>query len=109
MSVSKHKRTAHNARAAMVEGLEPRRMLAADVKWALPIGAVQTAMATDFQGNAYVVGTFTGTVDFNPSKRVYAMTAKNALGDMFVARYDVNGAFRWGVQFGDATNTPVPV
>jgi len=92
---------------AMVEPLEQRRMLTADLKFALALGATQNAVTSDLQGNSYVVGRFTGTVDFNTSsRRVYAMTAKNAGGDMFVAKYGSQGQFLWGVQFGDATNSP---
>ncbi|HYE21850.1 MAG TPA: hypothetical protein VEA69_25650 [Tepidisphaeraceae bacterium] len=93
---------------AQFENLEGRRLLAAgSVKWALPIGAEQDAMTTDLQGNAYVVGRFTGTVDFNPSRRVYAMTAQSPTGDMFIAKYGNKGEFLWGLRFGDAAGAPV--
>ncbi|MEZ0267267.1 MAG: hypothetical protein ACAI43_21245 [Phycisphaerae bacterium] len=97
----------YNQRAACVEGLEARQMLTGDVKWGLPLAAATDAIASDYQGNTYIVGRFSGTVDFNPGRKVYEMTAQSPTGDMFVVKFGNKGEFLWGVRFGDAAGAPV--
>lgn len=51
---------------------------------------------TDYLGNVYTVGNFTGTVDFDPGPSVYNVTA-TGINDMFFTKVDANGnlvAFR---------------
>lgn len=83
-------------------------MLAGDARFALAVGAQQDALGTDEVGNAYVVGRFKGTVDFNPGPGTHNLTAANAAsGDMFVAKYLPDGSLAWVVQVGNATDAPV--
>ncbi len=92
---------------ATIEGLEERKMLNGDLKWGVPDGAIQDALTSDAQGGAYVIGHFRGTVDFNPAKNRFAnLTAANATGDMFVAKYLSNGALAWVTQYGNVTSAP---
>lgn len=102
------RRTKHSI-VMCAEPLESRQMLTGSLAYGFGIGAKQVDIATDSASNAYVVGTFTGTVDFNPSPRKsYSLTAVNPAGDMFVARYMPDSRLAWVVQLGEATTTPVP-
>ncbi|MVM28622.1 hypothetical protein GO755_01165 [Spirosoma sp. HMF4905] len=52
-----------------------------------------TSIKTDAQGNIYVTGYFTGTVDFDPSASVANLTA--VASDIFLAKYDAAGNYVW--------------
>ncbi|HSI32288.1 MAG: hypothetical protein ACAI43_20860 [Phycisphaerae bacterium] len=58
------------------------------------------AVAVDSAGNAYVVGGFEGTIDFNPSsRRTYNLTAE-PLGSAFVAKVSPAGGLVLASTFG---------
>ena len=87
-----------------VEALEGRRMLAYATEFAFrlggPLADSVADVATDPQGNAYVVGTFQGTVDFHPARgKTWNRTALSAGGDGFVAVYAPDGRPIWTRQF----------
>jgi len=50
---------------------------------------------TDNMGNIYVIGTFEGVADFDPSLTVYTLTATANLLDVFFAKYDSLGNLIW--------------
>jgi hypothetical protein len=54
---------------------------------------------TDNLGNTYLVGSFTGTVDFDPGVGVQNKSALNS-NDAFICKLDSNGNFLWVYQFG---------
>lgn len=89
----------------VVESLEARRCFAADpvhtLGFAFALGpAVAGDVATDPAGNVYVAGGFTGTVDFNPSRRkTFALTSVTA-GELFVAKYSPEGGLFWAIRAG---------
>jgi hypothetical protein len=61
----------------------------------------------DQGGNIYVTGYFQGTVDFDPSPEVHAMTAAGAVTnpgavDAFVAKYDDDGNYLWAFSISSA-------
>ncbi|HYE58183.1 MAG TPA: hypothetical protein VD948_06740, partial [Rhodothermales bacterium] len=56
-------------------------------------------VALDGSGNAVVIGTFTGTVDFDPGAGVTSRTS-NGSRDVFVARYSAAGALVSLITFG---------
>ncbi|HYE19319.1 MAG TPA: SBBP repeat-containing protein [Tepidisphaeraceae bacterium] len=91
-------------RRACVEGLECRRLLAADLGYALQLHSdgsdEATAVAVDRFGNQYVAGTFTGTLDANPSPRRQHLLPAVGLRDVFVAKYSPDGALLWAVTAG---------
>jgi hypothetical protein len=87
-----------------VEALEGRRMLAYATEFAFRLGGPLADsiadVATDPQGNAYVVGTFQGTVDFHPARgKTWNRTAVSPGGDGFVAAYAPDGRPIWTRQF----------
>ena len=62
---------------------------------------------TDSQGNAYMLGSFRGTVDFDPGPAVYNMatTFNHSEPDLFLLKLDKNGNFLWAKQFGSDTDS----
>jgi len=85
------------------EFLEERTLLsAATLGSAISVGStwnVAHAVATDAAGDSYVTGRFSGTVNFNPNGTAVDLTAIG-VGDVFVAKYDVNDNLIWVDQMG---------
>ncbi|MBN1598098.1 MAG: T9SS type A sorting domain-containing protein [Bacteroidales bacterium] len=58
-------------------------------------------ITADNNKNVYISGRFQGTVDFDPSDSVYSLVhIWNQ--DIFVAKYDSNGAFQWAFPLGNS-------
>lgn len=58
------------------------------------------AVAADGDGNATIVGSFKGTIDFNPSSRkTFALTAESS-GNVFAATFAASGGLASGFRFG---------
>ncbi|KAF5032738.1 hypothetical protein DSECCO2_614070 [anaerobic digester metagenome] len=55
---------------------------------------------TDNDGNVLITGKFQDTVDFDPSTGVFNLMANGTGDEIFVAKYDSNGAFIWAKAFG---------
>ncbi|UOK42815.1 MULTISPECIES: T9SS type A sorting domain-containing protein [Flavobacterium] len=66
------------------------------------------SVATDSFGNVYVVGTFSGTADFDRSAATVTLTAAGG-GDMFLAKYDSNGNYLWAKAIGGASKYETPM
>ncbi len=68
--------------------------------WAKRIGGVLDEdvydVAVDAQGNIIVVGQFSGSVDFGGGP----LTTPNGNSDIFVAKFDPNGAHLWSQRYG---------
>lgn len=71
--------------------------------WGFSIGAsgddAPNRVFSDFLGNYYIAGYFSGTVDFDPSTKIASRTSKGGK-DVFVAKYNYDGDFQWVVSFG---------
>ncbi len=95
-------------RPLLVEGLERRALLNADFQYALgvPTSGVTGAqgIAADVAGNAYVTGSFQGTIDFDPGPGVTEL-ASGGITDIFVAKYSPTGALLWARALKGAGNT----
>lgn len=78
--------------------------------WAKHWGGISsdavTALETDGSGNAFVAGTFSGSVDFDPNAGVVTRTATGA-NDAFVAKFDGNGDLLWVATYGDSADVTV--
>jgi len=71
--------------------------------WAQSLKGDNTETVNDIKadaaGNVYLVGGFLGTVDFDPSaSNAYEMSVGNK--DIFIAKYDTAGNYRWVNHFG---------
>ncbi len=56
-------------------------------------------LSVDRNGNVYVAGVFSGSVDFDPGNS-NATLASAGLGDAFLAKYDPNGNYLWAKRMG---------
>ena len=72
-------------------------------QWAFNIGSggidVARELDVDNAGNIYVGGDFQSTVDFDPSASVANLTSVGS-SDIFIAKYDNNGNYKWAKRFG---------
>jgi hypothetical protein len=53
----------------------------------------------DIEGNIIIVGSFSRTVDFNPSESVFNLTS-NGSTDNYIAKFTAGGSFLWAIHFG---------
>jgi hypothetical protein len=87
------------------------------VSWGDPGSEWDCGLTLDNAGNVFVIGTFEGTVDFDPGP---GSTVETAFGesDVYMVKFDTNGNFRWVDTWGsdyledfvwdvDATSTGV--
>jgi hypothetical protein len=65
-------------------------------------GPLVEGIAVDTAGNVYAAGTFYGTVDFDPGRGKFNLTAPNSDSDGFVVKLDASGSFAWAQQLGGA-------
>ena len=68
-----------------------------------------SAMNADSNGNMYIIGTYYGTVDFDPSANAAELTADTTLNNMFIAKYDTNGNFQWVKSISGNISTPTEI
>ncbi|UOK43900.1 MULTISPECIES: SBBP repeat-containing protein [Flavobacterium] len=66
----------------------------------LPDYAEGHGITRDALGNTYVVGIFTGTVDFDPSGEVANLVSFDGMYDIFFAKYDASGNYVFAKSFG---------
>jgi hypothetical protein len=62
------------------------------------------AVVLDPNGNAYLAGFFTGTVDFGPGTAPTSLTSAGGSQDAFVAKLDPSGRLIWAHGFGDVND-----
>lgn len=64
-------------------------------------------MDLDAAGNVYVTGRFQGTIDLDPDAVNTDIKTTAGNYDTFVAKYDANGNYIWGVNYGStSSDTP---
>ena len=71
--------------------------------WAVRMGGTETdnggAITVDDSGNVYTIGSFFGTVDFDPGSGTFDLTSAGS-GDIFISKLDDLGNFVWAVRMG---------
>lgn len=71
--------------------------------WAKQVGGTWNDLATDISidanGNIYYVGTFGGTVDFDPGPGTFNLSTSASNIEMFVSKLDPSGNFLWAGVF----------
>lgn len=74
-----------------------------DLEWAKSIGGnqrdVASAMVVDHSGDIVIIGSFKGTVDFNPGIDVYNLSSIGE-DDIYIQKLDADGNFLWAKRFG---------
>lgn len=72
--------------------------------WAINLGGDSTdqgnSLVLDSVGNIYVIGTFRGTADFDPTTGTSSLISKGQ-SDIFVCKININAELVWVMQFGD--------
>ena len=61
-------------------------------------------MTTDANGNVFILGTFNGATDFDPSANDFILTSAEFTDEVFLAKYNSNGGFLWVKSFGTKTS-----
>jgi hypothetical protein len=94
--------------AALVLLLLPVSAYAQDFNWAGQLSGTQdngaNGVAVDSSGNVYAVGSFEGTVDFDPGPGTYNLTSLSpGWINAYVSVLDSAGNFVWARQLGGAT------
>lgn len=59
------------------------------------------SMETDSEGNTYSIGGFAGSFDVDPGP-LQSVFSSRGFNDIFIQKYDLNGAFLWAKQIGGA-------
>ncbi|MBL4755903.1 MAG: T9SS type A sorting domain-containing protein [Flavobacteriales bacterium] len=76
--------------------------------WAASVGGAGweegASISIDASDNVYVIGSFGGTIDFDPSVGTYDLTSSGA-HDVFILKLDSQGAFLWASSMGGATSS----
>jgi hypothetical protein len=76
-----------------------------DLVWAKRMGGVGAdqaqAIALDAAGNIYTVGTFTGTVDFNPAAATNNLVGNGGGVDVFAQKLTAAGNYSWAIRNGN--------
>lgn len=92
-----------------------KTLYVASTGWANTWGGTQTDfgydVATDSSGNVYAVGTFKGTVDFDPGPLSNEKTS-NGMDDAFLCKYSSTGKLAWirtwgGTDYDDAVGITI--
>lgn len=77
--------------------------------WTKTIGSgsfnsnIGKAIVIDAQNNIYLAGEFFGIVDFDPSVNTVNITPHNGPYDIFLAKYDSSGNYKWAIPIGTST------
>ena len=70
---------------------------------------VAKSVKFDSDNNTYVVGEFSGTINFNPlgTPTYLSSSGNNSLNDIFVAKYDNVGILLWAKQIGESNYSEI--
>lgn len=63
--------------------------------WAKQVNASIEGSTIDSSGNVYTVGSFTGTVDFDPGPGTFNLQSQGNYEDLFLSKLNSDGSFAW--------------
>ena len=66
--------------------------------------ATPTDLYADENANIYIVGYFSGSIDFDPNPDNYEFESSNGLDDIFIAKYSKDGKYLWSLSAGSSEN-----
>lgn len=66
--------------------------------------ATPTDLYADENANIYIVGYFSGSIDFDPDPDNYEFESSNGLDDIFIAKYSKDGKYLWSLSAGSSEN-----
>lgn len=73
------------------------------LQWATSFGGTKfdngASIAFDSDGNVYTIGSFEGTVDFDPGPGTFSLTSWGG-SDVYISKLDANGNFLWAKGMG---------
>ncbi|MFZ9426745.1 MAG: SBBP repeat-containing protein [Ilumatobacteraceae bacterium] len=70
--------------------------------WGSTGSDIATSVVQDASGNLFVVGYFSGTIDFDPGAGVTSLTSAGS-DDAYVMKLDVGGGLQWAIAIGGST------
>jgi len=93
--------------AGNTDGFISRYNSNGNYQWAISLGSTAddycTGLAVDSPGNIYVTGTFSGSVDFDPSANNATLNASTG-NDIFIAKFGSNSNFQWARNIGNSVS-----
>ncbi|MEO6670150.1 MAG: SBBP repeat-containing protein [Ferruginibacter sp.] len=81
--------------------------------WAKKVGGAgiqdtPTGLITDSSNNVYICGFIAIEADFDPGPGLAMVSSNNGGGDIFLAKYDVNGNYLWAFSAGSSVFYDIP-
>lgn len=74
--------------------------------WGTSVSYSATYITGDASGNIYLVGTFSGTSDFDPSASIYNITATGGVSNGFILKLNSTHNLVWAKTFANAFSFP---
>lgn len=74
--------------------------------WGTSVSYSATYITGDASGNIYLVGTFSGTSDFDPSASIYNITATGGVANTFILKLNSTHNLVWVKTFANAYSFP---
>ena len=101
-NVSSVNNTHHNAFIAKYDTLH-------NYHWGFSLYSADQSMvkeiATDALENIYVAGDFINQMDADPTASSFLLNAAGAGRDLYIAKYNTNGLFKWAFRLGSSLST----
>lgn len=87
------------AQGSNSDGFIAKYTSAGQFVWGFGLGSAQydecASLGIDSSSNCYVIGRFTGPIDFDPSPSVATLVAASTNNQTFIAKYNTAGIYQW--------------
>ena len=67
------------------------------------VGYAVNCISLDLNRNIYIIGSFSGSADFDPGSGIYNLTSSGS-DDIFISKLDSLGNFVWAIQMGGSSD-----